>query len=212
MHRRREERELKDLLANLDKTPLDKLIAHITKNPEKITDAEWKAFGHLVEAAVAQTNKAAGTAFKVPVDVAALKTDTNPHGTGGSNIRFVTPGFAQGYTSFRGSVIICAGDTKGITVVSNSVVVVDGDFEGATSITNSIIICRGSFKHVTSLRNSIVLCGGSFDRANGIDKSVIQAASFGRCTSTRDNVYLNLPEVAATSSGAIVMSDRRETH
>src|SRR5262249_41440557 len=47
VRKRREERELKKLLTELDKTPLDKLIAHVAKNPDRVTDAEWKALGKL---------------------------------------------------------------------------------------------------------------------------------------------------------------------
>jgi hypothetical protein len=196
---RHEERELKKLLAELDKTPLDKLIAHIAKDPNRVTEAEWKALGKLIEAVVAQTNKVSGTTIKVPVDITALKTETNPPAVGDRKLRFVSSGFSQPYTHFEQSAIICSGDTnKWITGVENSVVIVDGDFEGATGIFNSVIICRGNFKKTAGIYDSLVLCGGDFVSVAGIENSVVQAASFGGCTVTRKTVFINLPEVKAT--------------
>ena len=66
-------------------------------------------------------------------------------------------------------------------------------------IRKSVIICSGNFKRATQISHSIVLCCGSFDTVTGIDNSVVQAASFGRCNGTRENVYINLPEVEATT-------------
>ena len=200
VQKRRDERELKELLANLDKTPLDKLIAHITKNPERVTDAEWKALGKLVEATVSQTNKVAGTTFKVPVDILALSTDATGRGDIVRNTRFVTAAFTRSIASFGEGAIICSGNAKVITSLRNAIVIVDGDFEGAAAITNSVIICRGSFKYTNLLNTSIVLCGGKFDAARTIDKSVIQAVSFRECTGTRNSVYINLPKVKAMFS------------
>jgi hypothetical protein len=201
--RRLENRRLPELVAGVNKVGLDRFIDQMATRKDFATSARWELAYQLARAAVMRASKVGGKEFSLPeLDLSTMTTLTECPPSGPTKAKVLLANGDRGDgEAVEGCLLISSGPlAEQLVAVDGSVLFVNGDVKGCGSVNESVIFCNGEIGYINEVRNSIVIATGGFAGSTGAKGCFFQVQSVGGHTSSRDNVYVNLKEVAAKTS------------
>jgi hypothetical protein len=201
--RRLEEKTFPVLVAEVNKGGLDRFIDQMATRKDFATPERWELAYRLARAAAARASKLAGKEFRAPeLDLPKMAALTACPSAGPSNAKVLLEGGDHGDgETVTGCLLISGGPlAEQLVAVQGSVLFVNGDIKGCGNVSESVVFCNGEIGYVNEVRNSVLIATGGFAGSTGADGCFFDVRSVGGHTRSRDNVYVNLKEVAAKRS------------
>jgi hypothetical protein len=201
--RRLEEKAFPGLVAEVNKGGLDRFIDQMATRKGFATPERWELAYQLARAAAARASKLGGKEFRAPeLDLSKMAVLAASPPAGPSDAKVLLEGGDRGDgETVAGCLLISGGPlAEQIVAVQGSVVFVNGDIKGCGSVSESVVVCNGEIGYVNEVRNSVLVATGGFAGSTGADGCFFDVRSVGGHTRSRDNVYVNLKEVAAKRS------------
>jgi hypothetical protein len=198
---RNRDRLVAKLLGQVDESGLDQFIDRMVLVKGHATEERWRVAASLARAL---TERGAKLGWKAPKgvrpDPLRFGVITQCAGVGVSRARVLVPGTDQWVTRIDESLVLSSRSIAGATGISRSILFIDGDMKGATSIQDSVIFCTGRIGPVTRIDNSMIVALGDLERFTRARNNLFDVKSFGRCTVSTNNLYLNLGGIRSTRS------------
>jgi hypothetical protein len=183
--RRRQERLVRRLVADVNQGGIDQFIDHMVMRPGFATEQRWLQAEELARAITLRASELAGRPFQAPR----------------TRSRSLLLGLDGNVTSMRDCLCVSQGSVQYVTGLTNVILFVNGDMKNCASVNNCVILCNGSISGITSVRNSVLVATGDFAGPTGAYNTFFQVKALGQHTRSHDNVYLNHWAVLAIEKG-----------
>jgi hypothetical protein len=198
---RQEERALQEMAADVNKGGIDRFIDLMATRKDYATPERFELAYKLAKAMAARASKVGGKESAAPeLDLSRMKTLTTCPRTGPVGSKVILDGGAGDMTVAQNSLLISADSLKGhITSVSHCVLFINGDTKGFTGLDDSVVFCNGDVGWITGVNKSVIIVTGTFKGSTTAADCFFHTTEFGRHTGSRNNVYVNMTQVTATS-------------
>jgi hypothetical protein len=187
------------LLSEVRPGRLEQLIARAVKERGPAGRKAWDEVVGLARTLTARAARLRRAQFRtLPQDPAGLALVRECPAAGLWGKRVAVAGLGHDINVLSNCLLVSAGPVKQVSRVTNSILLIDGDFAGSSLVHGSLIVCRGKVGAVACVEGSAFLVRGRLGPVVSAEDSLFQARELGHFTSSRNNVFLNHKEVAAT--------------
>ena len=198
-----EEQAAWQLLSEVRPGQVERLIGQLTGGKGRPAEEHWQEVVRLARTLAARASRIRGAAFEVPgrgAEKMEVVRACPPAGLWGK--RVLVAGIDHDVASLSNCLLVSAGPVKRVDRVRGCVVLVNGNVAGCSMVQDSLLICRGNVGDVAAIDGSVLLIKGRLGAVVSAEDSLFQARELGRFTSSRNNIFLNRKDVAATFPGA----------